>query len=107
MSAPTGTKHLFIDENTSGDHVVLAGVSGKTISVIAYQINAVGNVTLEIRSGSTLLCGPYFLISNDEKSSPGWARPGDFLFETADGEDLIINFGSAARATILMVVAQT
>ncbi len=85
--------YLVVDENTSGDHTLVTGVSGSTIIVYSMFLVVGAAQTILWKSGSTTILGGAALATNG-----GYHVESDFgITEAADGEDLVINNSAAAQ----------
>jgi hypothetical protein len=87
---------LFAEINVagSGDNDVLAGTKGKKIKVVNYVVVAAASVVVKWKTSSGAeLSGPMSFIANSGVSAQG--SKDAWLFETALGDDLILNLGLA------------
>lgn len=107
MVAPTKTMHLLFDENIAAEHVLLEKGDGTTkIVVKGYQFFGAGAVGVTIKSAGDRRAGPYELSGAGSFDSGVFAPEGEFLFETAANEDLIVSLDDAVRVTGWIVVEQ-
>ncbi len=85
--------YLVVDENTSGDHTMVTGVSGSTIIVYSIFIVVGAAQTVIWKSDSTNILGGASLAEFG-----GYHVESDFgITETVDGEDLVVNNSAAAQ----------
>ncbi len=85
--------YLVVDESTSGDHTMVAGVAGSTIVVYSIFVITGADNTVLWKSGSTTILGGSPLATNG-----GYHVESDFgISETVDGEDLILNTSAVAQ----------
>jgi hypothetical protein len=78
----------IIDESATGDHIIIAGVPGKTIRVFRIFFVLDSNCFVTFLDGSTPLTGPLSMLANGSITL-------DFTelhwFITSPGEDFVIN----------------
>jgi len=86
-----------ISTATSGDQTIVAAVSGKRIVVLNYLMTVSTN-TVTWKSGSTAISG-----AMDESHSV--RDPDAGLIETALGEALVLNLGSAVQVSGFLTYA--
>lgn len=85
-------KRAAINVASSGDNTVVAAVTGTKIVVTHYFIMPASAVTVTWKSGSTEITGNIQLAANGGGND---SSPDEGLFETAEGEALILNLGGA------------
>lgn len=105
MSSPVKTKRVAFDESTAVPHIAIAGVAGQTIMVKELFLISAGAVELTVRSGSTDLAG--FPLNTDVQVDLGMIEGSDRHFETADGEDFILDLDGAVRVSGFLVYEQS
>ena len=83
-----------LNASTLGDNVTVTGVGGKKIRVLKYTVLASGTVAVKFRTstGPSDLTGPMSLAAN---SGVGGAFCPIGLFETASGDNLLLNLSAA------------
>lgn len=92
MSIPTlSGRHPLrfgkIDSALTGDTTLVEGTAGKQIRVIGFTVVAGGATDIQFLSGITELMGAMSVPANGVLS----VESNNGVFETASGEDLIIN----------------
>lgn len=81
-------KHLPIEQNTSGDHELVAAAAGYPIVVLAYTLVVAGAVNVSFADGNGDLTGAMPFAANGGISAP--FNPAGH-FATQPGEALILS----------------
>lgn len=87
-------RDAVINEATSGDRTIVAGVAGKQIVVVNYLLIAGGTVSVTWKSGSTAKSGALPLVVNSGASLPD-AR----WFACGLGESLVLNLSGNVQVS--------
>lgn len=87
---------VAVDVSGAGDHIIVAGVVGKTIRVFKLFLVLGGDTMLTFKDGATEFDGPLSMLASgaivfDEP------RPPRHWFKTSDGNDFIINLSNAVQ----------
>ena len=93
----------LIQVTTDGDSVVLAGVAGKRIRVLAYTISSSTNAAVVWKSDSTAISGAMHMATNSNIAihlGDAWPSGGLPVLQTATGEGLSINVTSGGSNVI-------
>lgn len=93
-----------IDTAASGDTTIVRGVPGQKIKVVNYTLVAAAAVTARWLSGKatgqgqqTNLSGAMAFAANGGAAPT--SQPAAHLFETAQGQDLVLNLGGAVQVS--------
>lgn len=93
---PTDGVQTYIDQSTSGDHIIVAGVGGKIIEVYNLMMQAQDAVIAQFWSGSSSgrkLSGPL-----TELEATGFTLPPVGQWLVCDtGDDLVLNLDSSVQ----------
>ena len=81
-------QHIAIEENTTGDHTLVAAVPGQPIIVLAYTLVVADAVNVTFAGASGDLSGSMPFAANGG-ASPPYNPAGHFV--TAPGEALLLN----------------
>lgn len=81
---------VSVSISSSGDTIVIPGISGQAISVISMILSLETETTVQFKSGSTALSGaqPMLAITLDEQARGPW-------YVTANSEAFVISLGSS------------
>ncbi|MCI0440484.1 MAG: hypothetical protein L0177_15335 [Chloroflexi bacterium] len=90
----------FANVSALGDSLVIAAVPGAKIRVLAIALIATGAVSVHFRSGTTPVSATLPLAANGGFVLPGLEKG---WFETAAGEALNINLGTATATGVQVV----
>lgn len=99
-AAPNGLMYRIqpvkIDQNTSGDHVLVAAVAGKTVSIVGLNFVCTGANTITWKSsgGSTLVPGQSFGASGGNE-----CRPKGIFCTSVLGEGITINLSASSQVS--------
>jgi len=85
-----------IHHNTSGDNIIVSAVAGKKIKVYAIVVNFAGTVSAKWKSGTNDLTGA--MSFQDREGYTIAVDPPASLFETNQGEALVLNLSGAVYA---------
>jgi hypothetical protein len=103
---PAQIRRAPISVATSGDNLILAGVTGQKIKVLGMMLVANGDVNVLIKSATTNLTGSIPLASKGN----GFVLPQNFLgyhwLEGIDAGSLILNLSAAIAVTGFFLYAQ-
>lgn len=97
MARNAALKFAKVDESSSGDNSIVTAVSGHHIQVVSYVLVAASAVSVKWRSGTTDLCGAMSLAANGGVVAT--TEPVTPFFQTASGEALNLNLGSAVQVS--------
>ncbi len=84
------TSFAVIDENTTGDHTIVTGVSDLKIIVISIFLVSTGVVAVTWKTGATTILGAAGI-----RSGGGYHVESDYgITETVNGDSLVMALGS-------------
>lgn len=97
-------RRIAFDESTADDHVVLAGIEGARIRVVAARLHAAGAVDATFGYGATPT--PLEGAAVFDSAGSGYVLPGSSLgyVEAPAGEDLVLTLSAAVAVTGVIVV---
>lgn len=86
-----GLNIAAIDISASGDNTVIAGQSGRIISVYRVKMSLAVETTVQIKSGSRALSGPETMAAQvlDYSDQP--------YYRTGAGEALVVSLGTSTQ----------
>jgi hypothetical protein len=89
---------LWKEVSSSGDNILLAGISGKKIRITSFSIQADAPVNVYFKSGSTKISSIKYIPS----AGSGFGRSDNDVghIETNRGENLILNLSTAVNVSI-------
>ena len=98
-NAETNLQTAAVNSSTAGNNTIVAGVSGKSIYVMSYCIQAQGssNVLVQFQDNATALMGS--LSFNAREGSALSTSFPSFLFATSVGNPLILNLSGAFQVS--------
>lgn len=91
-------KTAIINSTTAGDQVILPGVVGKRIRVLAYILAISNNNHVQWKSGSTAISGEMHMTGGSSMAihmGDQWPGGGLPVLMTEPGEALVLNVGGA------------
>lgn len=91
-------KTAKIDATSAGDNVILAGVVGKRIRVLAYILAISNNSYIRWKSGTTPISGEMHMSGGSNMAihmGDQWPGGGLPVLVTEPGEALVLNVGGA------------
>lgn len=94
--------NAWVTSASAGDNTLVAAVSGLSYKVLGFCTASTAAQTITFKSGTTEISGGFTISANRNiNMSPvkdmAWAQ-------TAKGEALVVNFGSAVAGTMIQVM---
>lgn len=97
FSAKYFTQSVAVSISSSGDNIIVSGVSGQRMRIVAFALQAQGTVNWKFMSGVTNLTGVFNWQTREGLAQK--IEPPAALFSTLTGDNLIINLSGAVSVT--------